>query len=267
MSKIVLITGISSGLGKFMAEYLIDKKNIVYGSSRNDIAVKPGIKLLKLNVIDSVSVQAAIQEVVSREGRIDVLINNAGMGFGGPIEEFTDEEAFYQFDSNIMGVFRMCKAVLPYMRNQKKGLIINISSLGGLMGLPFQGFYSASKFAIEGFSESLRYEVRNFGINVVLVNPGDFNTHFTTNRKTISHYTADSVYNNSFNKTLSIIDTDEKKGLNPNIMARKIEDIIKMKNPATRYVVASAEQKLALFLKKILPGKLFFRIIGSHYGV
>jgi short-subunit dehydrogenase len=161
----------------------------------------------------------------------------------------------------------MCKAVLPFMRKQKNGLIINISSVGGLMGLPFQGFYSASKYAIEGFSETLRYEVKRHGISVVLINPGDFKTHFTINRKTIANFNSDSVYNNQYVKTLAIIEKDENIGLNPLIIAKKIANIIESRNPATRYIVASFDQKLAVCLKKILPEKLFFKIIGGHYGV
>jgi NAD(P)-dependent dehydrogenase (short-subunit alcohol dehydrogenase family) len=268
MTKVILITGISSGLGKYTAEYLCEKKHIVYGTSRKEMDVKDGIHLLKLDVTDPKSVEEAIMTVVSKEGRIDVLINNAGMGLGGPVEEFSDEEAKMQLDANLFGTFRMCKGVLPYMRAKNNGIIINISSIGGLMGLPFQGFYSASKFAVEGFSESLRYETRHFNIHTVLINPGDFNTNFTANRKAVATVSENSPYYNQYVKSLSIIEKDETaNGCDPMVMAKKIASIIEKRNPATRYIVASFEQKLAVWLKYILPEKLFFRIIGSHYGV
>jgi NAD(P)-dependent dehydrogenase (short-subunit alcohol dehydrogenase family) len=268
MSKVILITGISSGLGKFTAEYLVDLNYKVYGTSRNEMDVKKGIYLLKTDITDDQSVVNTVQIVVEKEGRIDVLINNAGYGVGGPVEFHSTEEAMLQIDTNLMGTFRMCKAILPVMRKQNYGTIINISSIGGLMGLPFQGFYSASKFAIEGLTESLRYETRKFNVNMVLVNPGDFKTKFTANRKSISAMSAENAYSSQYHKSIAIIEKDETVlGCEPTILAKKIACIIEKKNPATRYIVASFEQKLAVWLKYILPEKLFFRIIGSHYGV
>jgi NAD(P)-dependent dehydrogenase (short-subunit alcohol dehydrogenase family) len=267
MAKVILITGISSGLGKYTAEYLSEKKHIVYGTSRRETEVKEGIHLLKVDVTDTSSVAEAIQSVISKEGRIDVLINNAGMGLGGPVEEFTDEESKMQLDANFFGTFHMCKGVLPYMRNQNNGLVINISSIGGLMGLPFQGFYSASKFAVEGLTESLRYETRKFHINFVLINPGDFKTHFTANRKAIASLSEKSAYYDQYTKSISVIEKDENNGCDPMVLAKKIASIVEKKNPATRYIVASFEQKLAVWLKYLLPEKIFLRILGSHYGV
>jgi NAD(P)-dependent dehydrogenase (short-subunit alcohol dehydrogenase family) len=267
MSKVVLITGISSGFGKYTSEYLIGKKYIVYGTARKQTDVKEGIQLLIADVTDQASVDKAIETIIAKEGRIDVLINNAGMGLGGPIEDYLEEEAAIQMNTNFMGTFRMCKSVLPQMRKQKSGLIINTSSIGGLMGLPFQGFYSASKYAVEGFSEALRYEVKNFGINVVLINPGDFKTQFTANRKSIAHVDGKSAYYEQFSKSLSIIEKDETNGCDPIMLARKIACIIEKKNPSARYIIASFEQKFAVWLKNILPEKIFFMIIGSHYGV
>jgi short-subunit dehydrogenase len=154
------------------------------------------------------------------------------------------------------------------MRNQGSGTIINIGSIGGLMGLPFQGYYSASKFAVEGFSEALRMEVKQFGINVVVVNPGDFSTNNTANRKNYLAPDSDkSVYKNQFDKTLSVIEHDENNGWNPEILARKMVRIVNCKNPQQRYVIASFEQKLAVFIKKILPGKLFSKILEDHYKI
>jgi short-subunit dehydrogenase len=267
MSKVILITGVSSGFGKYTAELLAQQGHIVYGTSRNELQVNKNIRLINMDVTNMQSVENAVNIVIEKEGKIDVLINNAGMGLGGPIEAFTEEEAYLQMNSNFMGTYRLCKAVLPVMRKRKNGLIINISSIGGLMGLPFQGFYSASKFAVEGFSEALRFETKQFNIKVVLVNPGDFNTHFTANRKTIKNSENYTDYTQSFNQTIKIIENDENNGLPPTFLARKISKIIDTSNPSTRYIIASFEQKLAVFLKYLLPEKWFFSIIGSHYKI
>jgi NAD(P)-dependent dehydrogenase (short-subunit alcohol dehydrogenase family) len=267
MQKIILITGVSSGLGKDIAALLSQAGHVVYGTSRKDIANPIGFQHLIMDVTNNKSVDSVISEIINKEGRIDVIINNAGMGIGGPIEEFTEEEAQLQMDTNFMGTFRVCKAVLPYMRNQKNGLIVNISSIGGLMGLPFQGFYSASKYALEGLSESLRYELKQFNIKVVIINPGDFSTHFTANRKAIGNITNKSSYYNQYLKSLAIIENDENHGLKPIVLARKINKIILCRNPKPRYLVSTFEQKLAVWLKYILPEKIFFPLIGGHYGV
>lgn len=154
------------------------------------------------------------------------------------------------------------------MRKQGSGTIINIGSIGGLMGLPFQGYYSATKFAVEGFSEALRMEVKQFGINVVVINPGDFNTNNTANRKSyLAPNSENSAYKTQFEKTLSVIENDENNGWNPAILARQMVKIVNCKNPWQRYVIASLEQKLAVFIKKILPGKLFSRILEDHYKI
>ena len=160
------------------------------------------------------------------------------------------------------------REVLPAMRNQGGGTIINFSSIGGLMGLPFQSFYSASKFAIEGFSEALRMESKPFNIKIILINPGDFHTNNTMNRR---NYLAPAVeadpYSIQFQKTLSIIEKDENSGWLPEILARKLCRIIERKKPRQRYVIASFEQKLAVVLKNILPGSLFRKILEDHYGI
>ncbi len=184
MDKIIFITGVSSGIGKKCAEYLSGLGHKVYGTCRQQIGGVVPYTILQMDVIDKASVQQAVQKVLENEKKIDVLINNAGIGIGGSIEEYSDEEIKKQFDTNFFGTLNLCRTVIPSMRNNGGGMIINISSLGGLMGLPFQGIYSATKYAIEGLSEALRMEVKSAGIKVVLVNPGDFKTNFTDNRKT-----------------------------------------------------------------------------------
>ena len=158
--------------------------------------------------------------------------------------------------------------LLPVMRKQGGGTIINFSSIGGLMGLPFQAFYSASKFAIEGFSEALRMEVKQFNIKVVLINPGDFHTNNSANRRNFLAPTGtNDPYHDQFEKTLAIIEKDEANGWEPVVLARKIVKIVECKNPRQRYIIASFEQKLAVVLKYILPGKWFRKILEDHYKI
>jgi NAD(P)-dependent dehydrogenase (short-subunit alcohol dehydrogenase family) len=267
MEKVILITGVSSGFGRETALLLAQKGYKVYGSVRREIAPMSGIHLVRMDVTDVASVKNAVQTIVEKEGHLDILINNAGMGISGAMEETSQDELHLQINTNFYGVVNTTQAVMPFMRKQKNGTIINISSIGGLMGLPFQGFYSASKFAIEGYSEALRMEVKQFNIKVVVINPGDFATGFTANRKLIAVTNRESVYKEQFTKTIAAIEKDETTGLKPIVLAQKIASVLEKKNPANRYVVASPVQKLSVILKSLLPGKWFARMIEDYYGI
>ena len=166
-----------------------------------------------------------------------------------------------------MGMVYMLKEVLPAMREQRRGMIVNFSSIGGLMGLPFQAFYSAGKFAIEGLSEALRMEIKQFNIKVVVINPGDFHTNNTANRRKFLAEVADDPYAKQFRETLSVIEKDENGGWPPDILARKLVKVIEKKNPHSRYVIAAFEQKLAVVLKRILPASWFSKILAPHYRI
>jgi NAD(P)-dependent dehydrogenase (short-subunit alcohol dehydrogenase family) len=268
MSKVVLITGISSGFGKAISDHLASKGYIVYGFSRSLAENLNGeIKILQADVTDVTAVKEVVSTVLSSEGRIDVLINNAGMGIYGSIEDSTHDAIHLQMSTNFMGYVNVIQAVLPAMRKQGGGTIVNISSIGGLMGLPYQGFYAASKFAVEGLSESLRMELIPYTIKVVAIQPGDFFTGFTANRKPIETESTESPYKAQFANTLSIIEKDEKGGLKPEFLARKLAKILDKKNPSNSYIIATPEQKFAVVLKRILPGSLFASILSSHYGI
>ena len=261
---VVLITGISSGFGLETARLLSQEGHTVYGTVRREVEPLPQVHYLKVDVRDPEAVKEAVSQVIHQEGRIDVLVNNAGMGIGGPLEFATEEEVREQMDANFMGLVHFVKAVLPYMRKQGSGKIIALSSIGGLMGLPFQGFYSASKFAIEGYCEALRLETRKMGITVVVVRPGDFSTGFTASRKKTANDEALQVYK-TYAESMGKIEHDETGGLKPQVLAQKISKIIRKKNPRHGYVVASFEQRLSVFLKRILPAKWFALILGSYY--
>lgn len=265
MKKVVFITGISSGFGKEISRLLALDNYSVYGTIRKECEVAEGVYPVFMDLTKPDSIKNAIDFVVEREGRIDVLINNAGMHTGGPIEEIDRSVFEAQINSNVTGMVHVLQNALPYMRKQETSTIINFGSIGGLMGLPFQGIYSASKFAIEGISEALRMELKQFNVKVVLINPGDFHTSNTSNR--INKVNEEGPYNLQFKKTLSIIEKDETGGWDPVILAKKVCKIVKMRNPRHRYVIASFEQKLAIVLKYILPFRLFNWILASHYGI
>jgi short-subunit dehydrogenase len=266
--KVILITGISSGFGKQTAILLAENGHTVYGTVRRQIETLSGINILLMDLLDAESIEKSVHAILQKEGRIDVLINNAGMHTGGPLETLSGEYIRKQLETNFFGLAELTRKVLPLMRKQGSGTIINISSIGGLMGLPFQGYYSASKFAIEGFSEALRMEVKQFGIKIVVINPGDFHTSNTANRRGfLAEPSENDAYSVQFEKSLSVIENDESKGWNPEILARKMVKIVNCRNPRQRYIIASFEQKLAVFIKKILPGKLFSKILADHYGM
>lgn len=262
-TKVVLITGISSGFGLESARMLAETGYTVYGTVRREVEHIPGVHYLNADVRDAESVKRAVDTVVAEQGRIDMLVNNAGMGIGGPIEFTPDEDIELQMETNFMGMVRFSKAVLPQMRAQKSGKIVFLSSIGGLMGLPFQGFYSASKFAIEGYAEALRMEVHNFRISVSLINPGDFSTGFTGKRRKTAPEVAEAYP--AYALSMSKIENDEGHGLNPVKVAETVARIAKARRPRNRYVVATLEQSLSVLLKAILPSSLFSRILRGYY--
>ena len=266
MKKIILITGVSSGFGKESARLLAEAGHTVYGTVRNDCETDKSVNILRMDLTDAVSIHEAVEAMISKEGRIDVLINNAGMHSAGPVETIPADFIRLQIDTNFLGLVHLTKAVLPYMRKQGGGMIINFSSIGGLMGLPFHSFYSACKFAIEGFTESLRMEVDQFNIKVVLINPGDFNTNNTNaRRKFLTPTSPEDPYNKQFMTALAIMERNELAGKKPAFLARKIVRIVDCKNPKQRYIIGALYEKIAVRLKYILPGRFFRWILEKNY--
>lgn len=265
--KTILITGATSGIGLSIAGHLHAVGHDVIGAARNpDRAVGAAFRLVKLDVDSDDSVSACVNEIAAAGKRIDVLINNAGVGIAGSVEETSAEEAKAQFETNYFGAARMCRAALPGMRAAGKGLIINISSLGGLASAPFHAHYCASKFAIEGLSEGLRMEVAPFGVNVVLVEPGDFKTGFTAGRKVAAEACGSSPYNPRFAKSLKKMEESEMNGPDPIMIAKLVARIIDHPSPKFRYAVAAPPQNLMPALKRFLPWSAIEKIISSHYG-
>ncbi len=264
--SIVLITGGSSGLGKATGRYLTEKGFRVYGTARNpqkypDFDAFP---LLEMEVRNQQSVERAVAELIRREGRIDILINNAGVGITGPMEETPHQQSLDALETNFHGPLRVMAAVVPHMRRQGNGFIINISSIAGYMGLPFRGMYSASKGALLVASEAYRMELSQFGIRVCTLSPGDYATNIASGRY---HHPAhgDSPYAASYGKSLELMNTHVKSGGNPEEVAHKIYRILKKKKPRVHYTVGSPLQRLSLFLKRILPDKIYERLLLNHY--
>lgn len=275
----VLITGASSGIGKNIAQALANKGYRVYGTSRKPVPKsssnihnfedkKGFIEMVQLDVKSEESIRKAVDYIVKKEGKIDILINNAGVGIAGAIEDTTAEEAYKQFNTNFFGVLRMCRNVIPIMRNTSKenkpSLIINISSVAGLISIPFQAMYSASKYALEAMSEALRIELKPFGINVVLVEPGDTNTKFTANRRLVVGANENSVYKDRFTKSLNTMVKDETNGPAPDIVSNVILKIVNRKNPPVR-VTIGLNYKMIVFLKRLVPARFLEYVVSKLY--
>ena len=262
MSRVVVVTGASSGIGGATAAHLASLGHRVFAASRRG-TVDPGSAAMPLtiDVDDEASVGAAIDAVWLREGRLDAVVNCAGFGIAGAIEDTPIELAQAQFNTNVFGVMRVCRRVLPLMRRQRAGMIINVTSIAGELSLPFQGLYSASKFAVEGLSEALRVEVRPFGIDVVLVQPGDFRTGFTAARRVAGG--GDSAYAERAARALTIAAHDEGVGADPHQVARLIGRIVATRRPRLRYVVGPAAQEWLMRLRYVLPGRW---LIARHFG-
>ena len=265
MSKVVLITGGSSGIGKSIGEFLHQKGFVVYGTSRNPERVLNSVfPLIGLDVRNTVSIQAAVAHVIKIAGRLDVVINNAGVGITGPLEEIPTAEIKNNFETNFFGPIEVMKAVLPQMRLQRSGLIINITSIAGYMGLPYRSVYSASKGALELITESLRMEVKSFGIHLTNVAPGDFATNIASGRFH-APLLNDSAYKIPYGNTLKMIDEQVDSGSNPNEMAVVIYKIIQTKAPKVHYKVGLLMQKFSIILKRVLPDNVYEKLLMKHY--
>ncbi|GAA4973787.1 SDR family oxidoreductase [Algibacter aquimarinus] len=267
MSKVVLITGGSSGIGKSIGEFLVKKGFTVYGTSRTPANYKDSqFPILALDVKKTETISKTVNTILEKEKRLDVVINNAGAGITGPIEEIPEAEIKANFDTNFFGPINVIKAVLPQMRTQNSGLIINITSIAGYMGLPYRGVYSASKGALELLTEAFRMEIKDFNIKMTNVAPGDFATNIAAGR-----YHAplldDSPYKKPYGDTLNLMNEHVDNGSDPNLMAKAIFKVIQSKNPKVHYKVGEFLQKFSIVLKRILPSKVYEKMLMNHYKI
>lgn len=266
MSKVIIVTGASSGIGKSTALQLIKEGNIVYGVARrlekmNDI-IAAGGKALALDVTNHQQVKNVIQQIVSVEQRIDVLVNNAGFAIWGAVEDTSYEDAKRQFEVNIFGLAEITKAVLPTMRKQKSGTIINISSIGGKIYSPLGAWYHATKHALEGWSDCLRLEVNQFGINVVIVEPGAIKTEFGEVLNENFSNSENGPYDQLAKTMKKVTENAYKEGnySTPDVIGNVISKAIKAKKPKTRYSAGKMAAQ-TLFFRQWFSDRLFDKTI------
>ncbi|WP_375238012.1 SDR family oxidoreductase [Aurantibacter sp.] len=265
MQKVVLITGGSSGIGKSIGEFLLSKNYIVYGTSRKpERYPETKLKLVALDVQDNTTIKSAIETVIKAEGKIDVVINNAGVGITGPLEEIPEEQVLHNFETNCFGPMRVINAVLPQMRLQKSGLIINITSIAGYMGLPYRGIYSASKGALELITEAYRMEIKDFNIKMTNIAPGDFATNIAAGRYH-APVLKGSPYEKAYESVLTAVDEDVNKSSDPISVARKVLEVIETKKPKIHYKVGAFMQKFSIVLKFVLPDTVYEKLLLNHY--
>ncbi|MGF1666012.1 MAG: SDR family oxidoreductase [Acidimicrobiia bacterium] len=265
---VVVITGAGSGIGRACAERLAAAGHRVYGGDIHPEVppFRSPVTLWSLDVDDDESCTRFVRQVVESAGRIDVAFNNAGFGIAGPAEETSSVEAHAQLETNFFGVARMCREVLPVMRSQGGGLIVNMSSIGGLIALPFQAFYSAAKFAVEGYSEALRQEVAGFGVEVVLIEPSDFKTGFTERRRMVAGHTATSPYRTQASAVLAMAEKDELSGSDPSQVARLLARIVTARRRRFRYTVGDPVIRITPLLKRVVPALLADRLMKAYWS-
>ena len=265
--RVVLVTGASRGMGRELAEELCRRGHRVYGGARTwpETEGETGFIRLVLDVTDEESVKKAVARIMAEQGRLEILVNNAGVSHGGSVEDTPLEVAREMFETNYLGPVRLIRAALPIMRRQGSGLIVNVGSAAGKIGIPFQAHYVASKFALEGLSEALRDELLAFGLRVLLIEPGDVRT--TIWEKNQRHAPESSPYFAVLQRFFSVKDQEMgERATPPQVAAREIADVIESNTTRLRHPVAKGA-RLILFARKLLPDRLFLWLVANNYKV
>jgi NAD(P)-dependent dehydrogenase (short-subunit alcohol dehydrogenase family) len=266
LAGVVIVTGASAGIGKACADRLHASGWTVFGASRRGIS--PGNWIpMKMNVDDDEQVSSGVAEVIEQKGRLDAVIACAGWGLAGPVENTPIASAKDQLETNFWGAARLVRAALPPMRAQGSGRIVLVSSLGGLIALPFQAFYSASKFAMEGYGEALAYEVAPFGIQVTLVEPGNFRTDFTASRRDVPAPPGEDPYAAASAKAIAVMERDEANGAAPESVAKLVERVLTAKHPPRRVSAGKMYERIGVIAKRLLPHRLFEKAASGSLGV
>jgi NAD(P)-dependent dehydrogenase (short-subunit alcohol dehydrogenase family) len=276
ISKVVLITGCSTGIGRVTAAHLAQRGHTVYATARRlesiaDLAAA-GCRTLALDVCDEASMRAAVQRIEAEHGAVGVLVNNAGYGSEGPVEEVPMDEVRRQFETNVFGLLRLTQLALPAMRAQRWGRIVNLSSMGGRMTLPGGGVYHATKYAVEALSDALRFEVGGFGIEVVVIEPGAIKTEFGNTAIARVDALGGSDAYAGFRAALKQNIRNAYEGpmaalaAGPEPVARAIEQAITARRPRTRYVI-TAGARILLGLRRLLPDRAFDAVLRTQFPV
>jgi NAD(P)-dependent dehydrogenase (short-subunit alcohol dehydrogenase family) len=256
MAKVVVVTGASAGIGRATADRLAGAGWTVVGASRRGTGA-PGWQGLVMDVDDDGSVQDGIAGVLAEHGAIDAVVLSAGWGIAGSVERTDLAEARAQLETNLFGCARVIQAVLPGMRAQGGGRIVPISSIGGIVSIPFQAWYSASKFALEGLCEALAYEVRGFGIHVTLVEPGNIRTDFTANRRRSDGGPGADPYSGALHHAVTVMERDEARGAPADAVAKAVARVLEARRPPRRRSVGKAGERIGLLAKRLLPFPVF----------
>jgi NAD(P)-dependent dehydrogenase (short-subunit alcohol dehydrogenase family) len=265
VAKVVLITGASAGIGRATADRLHAAGWTVVGASRRGTS-SGGWQAMTMDVDDDDDTRRGVAAILSEHGRLDAVVASAGWGLAGPVELTPIDRAKAQVETNFWGVVRVVQCALPAMRAQQSGRLVLVSSIGGLIALPFQAFYSASKYALEGYAEGLAYEVEPFGIHVTLVEPGNIRTDFTASRDTIAE-DPDGVYVAAAGKAITLMEKDEANGAPPKSAAAVIERVLEAKRPRRRVSVGKVGERIGIPAKRLLPHRIFEKAAGSSLGV
>jgi NAD(P)-dependent dehydrogenase (short-subunit alcohol dehydrogenase family) len=263
--RVALVTGASAGIGQSTAERLDRSGWTVVGASRRGTS-SGGWQGLNMDVDDDDDVRRGVAGVLAEHGRLDAVVAAAGWGLAGAVETTPMAHAKAQLETNFWGAVRVVQASLPAMRHQRAGRIVLMSSIGGLIALPFQAFYSASKFAMEGYGEALAYEVRPFGIDVTLVEPGNFRTGFTAGRRRVPG-NEDGAYSKAADRAITVMERDETNGGSPDEVAAAVERVLTSRRPRRRVSVGKAGERVGIPAKRLLPHRLFERAASSSLGV
>jgi NAD(P)-dependent dehydrogenase (short-subunit alcohol dehydrogenase family) len=263
--KVILITGTSSGIGKACAAVLSSRGWTVIGASRRGTE-GPGEQGIAMDVDDDASVSAGVSHVIAEHGQIDAILACAGWGLAGAAEQTPIADAKAQFETNFWGAVRVTQAVLPIFRRAGGGRVMLMSSIGGVLGIPYQAFYSASKFALEGYAESLAYEVSPFKIHVSLIEPGNFKTDFTQSRQMVP-IPDDDPYRGVREKAIEVMESDEMNGADPRDVAKVVARLLSSKNPPRRVSVGKLDERVGIVGKRLLPFRLFERAAKGSLGV
>ena len=260
--KVAVVTGVSSGIGKAIAQELAANGFRVFGTVRSAADLPPGVEKVTLDVRDEASVGAAVKEILSRAGRIDVLVNNAGGTLVGAIEEADISQAQALFDTNFFGAVRVTQAVLPAMRAQRSGRIFFIGSIAGSLPTPFMGFYCASKHALEGYSESLDHELRRMGVRSIVIEPGFMKTRIDKNSVVAARKIQDYAEGNE--RAGAYASAAVEKGDDPSLVAKKLGSVLKAAQPRLRYAVGKGAAML-MKLRRFMPESLFDRSLRKVF--
>ncbi|HEX4219703.1 MAG TPA: SDR family oxidoreductase [Acidimicrobiales bacterium] len=266
MDKVVLITGASAGIGRACADRLHRLGWTVIGASRRGIS-PGGWTPLVMDVDEDGSVTEGVAAVLDEHGRLDAVVACAGWGLAGPVEQTPIAEAKAQLETNFWGTVRVAQAALPVMRERGSGRLVLVSSIGGIVGLPFQAFYSASKFATEGYAEALAHEVSPFGIEVTLVEPGNVCTDFTASRKNVTLPAADDAYAAAVTRAIGVMERDEANGVAPEVAAATIQRVLEAARPPRRVSVGKSGERIGIMAKRLMPYRLFERAAKGSLGV